>query len=997
MNHTSFQSIRTKLFLPFVLFLIGMVAFAWLVWLPRTVDTSVDQSMRMLDKTLENVSEALIPMILEDQLSNVYDTLDIVMEKNPDWHYLALRNAQAQSLYPFEEQPLPIDRENFYILNHKIKSGDRDLGTLTLVYDYSQLSRQIHEGAYALLWIILIAISVVFMVATGIVYAFVLKPAMALSRASEALMQGDYATQLPHIHHDEIGTLVHSFSRMRDHIRQTTLALQEEKERAEKIAQFPIHNPNPELQISVDGDIIYANPKARELFPDLDVFGFAHHVLEGLDDFIVEICAEPETGKMITREVHYGVIVFHQTITSVLVGGRPALVFYFYDITLIKEARKKAKLLEAAVEAARDGVIITGPDLDQPEILYVNDAIRRISGYEPHELIGQSPKLFQGPMTDRRELDRLRENLTKGKPFHGELQNYTKDGIVYWLDISIVPVRDDHGEIIYYAAIERDITARKAFEKEMQINREAAEVANRAKGNFLANMSHELRTPMNGIIGLSELMMGMDMPGEQHELVEAVNNSSRNLLILLNDILDLSKIEAKELTLEHIPYNTRYTIRQSVDLLRPLAARKGVTLESTINQMVPERLYGDPARLQQILNNLVGNAIKFTDIGYVRVDVSAQSDGPNENDKILSIRVEDTGIGIPVDKHEAVFQKFSQADVSTSRKYGGTGLGLAITRELVEMMGGTVRFDSEVGKGTVFYIELPVEVAPAQDLPEAVHSPQERLNLRAKLMVVDDHPVNLLFMKKVLNKLGFQYVDEASSGKEAIELAQRHHYDLILMDCQMPEIDGFEASCIIREREAEIGEIIIVAVTADAMKGAREKCLDAGMNDYISKPVDTEKLKSVLSKWIPGSGEDSAACDVEEKTELRNMVNACSTGGADNNEPSPVDWSRLELFSDGDAEEEKFLIDLFVTHAEESLAAIQECREGPDEDWKKAVHKLKGSAANLGAEALSGLCSDAEGRYEESKAAKEILAQDIVGSYAQVKAALDAREATALS
>ncbi|MCK6417781.1 MAG: ATP-binding protein, partial [Alphaproteobacteria bacterium] len=362
-------------------------------------------------------------------------------------------------------------------------------------------------------------------------------------------------------------------------------------------------------------------------------------------------------------------------------------------------ALEKARLLEAAIAYGKDSVVITNAQFkdDGPHIIYVNESFTRITGYTAEEVMGKNPRFLQGKDTDRNVLARLKACLTEGKPFSGEIKNYSKDGIAYWLDINVIPVRNSVGKITHYASIQRDVTDRKAFEKELTITKEAAEVANRAKGDFLANMSHELRTPMNGIIGLSDLLLDLNLNAEQKELGEAINVSARNLLILLNDILDLSKIEAGELTLENVSFDLRKTVRQTIELLAPIASRKGVVLESTINPIVPERLMGDPGRLQQIMTNLVSNAIKFTEVGYVRLDITTQRDGAR--DVLLQMRVEDTGIGIPDDKRDIIFEKFTQADVSTARKYGGTGLGLAITKELVEMMGGRISFDSAENKG----------------------------------------------------------------------------------------------------------------------------------------------------------------------------------------------------------------------------------------------------------------------------------------------------------
>lgn len=510
-----------------------------------------------------------------------------------------------------------------------------------------------------------------------------------------------------------------------------------------------------------------------------------------------------------------------------------------------------------------------------------------------------------------------------------------------------------------YAVYCYDVTERKEFESEIEKSRKLAEAANQEKSDFLANMSHELRTPMNGIIGLSGILADMELGTKAQELSEAVHQSSRNLLVLLNDILDFSKIEAGELHLENIAFDPRQMVDQVMRLQHSVAASKPVSLACEIADNVPARLTGDPTRLQQILNNLVGNALKFTAAGTVTVRV--RNDGMLRGQCVLRFSVEDTGIGIPADKQDIIFKKFMQADISTSRHYGGTGLGLSITRQLVEMMGGTITLQSRVGAGTTFDVTIPLTVAQAQQIEPS--RPDDRpapLHLQARIMVVDDHPVNRLFMRNILNNFGFTAVTEATNGHQAISLLDKHPPDLILMDCQMPDMDGFTATKIIRTTKGAVGKIPIIAVTADAMTGAPEKCLASGMDDYLSKPVDAKKLQDILRKWLPR--------DVAMNAEVCEEV--------------IFNQHQLHGFTEGDPQRAHEIISLFSHLTKESLDALQNSlQENDPEGWKDHTHKLYGSSSTFGAVAFAKMCNQAQTLHSATPEQKKEMLQRILLQY----------------
>jgi PAS domain S-box-containing protein len=518
-----------------------------------------------------------------------------------------------------------------------------------------------------------------------------------------------------------------------------------------------------------------------------------------------------------------------------------------FDVTARKRDEENLRLRTRAIEFATNGIVIT--DVLHPDcpIVFVNPAFEELTGYTARESIGRNCRFLQGPDTDPEVTRTLRTAIKNGRECAVTILNYRKDGTPFWNDLRIAPIFGERDEVTHFVGIQSDVTERIVAEYELDRARETAVAANRAKSHFLASMSHEIRTPLTAVLGCADVLCRRIEAGTDRELALVIRNQGESLLQLLNDVLDLSKIEAGKIELRSEPCDLRALVDGVGKLIEPMAGEKGIALRTVVDESLPAVVQLDPLRVRQVLLNLLSNAVKFTDDGSIELNVQRV---PSRQDLVLQIEIRDTGVGIPADNLADIFQEFSQVERPTIERGPGTGLGLAIVQKLIKLHGGTIAVESTVGQGTTFGILLPVgEAVPPPESSDASVNGQ-RGRLACRLLIAEDTRSLQFMLRRMLD----DHVDSiviVNNGAEAVDVVRRsvadqQPVDLVLMDMQMPVLNGYEATQQLR-REGFTGAII--ALTAGAMEGERSKCLAAGCTDYLPKPLDREQLLRTLGKY----------------------------------------------------------------------------------------------------------------------------------------------------
>ncbi len=633
--------------------------------------------------------------------------------------------------------------------------------------------------------------------------------------------------------------------------------------------------------------------------------------------------------------------------------GFAAAIADMVALVLERQARHRAEAVAHERERRFAGLVENMTDLAWELnvngcITYCSGSIERILGYRPEEILAKTPFDIM-PSEEGLRMKRIfAEHAAEQKPFVNlEHVNLTKDGRLIHMISNGMPLTNDKGGLVGYLCVASDVTARIAVEQERQSAHEAALRASQAKSEFLAMISHEIRTPMNGVMGMLQLMQGTSLDTLQRDLLSTAHESSAMLLNMLNTILDFSKVTTGRLDLDPVEFDPCELVESVTHPLQFVANERGIELGYICTPGMPRIVCGDVLRIRQVLTNLLNNSLKFTEKGVITVSVTTRNTGADEM-RLLFV-VADTGIGIDPEAQTRIFNAFEQADSSTTRRYGGSGLGLALCKQLVELMDGEISVESSPGHGSRFSFEIPAKSRLEQyravtsgggmlcEADEATIEPPRR-----RVLVVDDNRVNRRVAGQMLVRLGCD-VDEAVGGLDALERLAAERYDLMLLDCQMPDMDGFEVAKHLRASEGAGRHMPIAAMTADAMVGVRQRCLDAGMDDYLSKPIDIHCLEKVLKTHCEATACEMSSIDTDNTGEENQSVNdvlMCVQA------LQPLVGADYEAMVSG-----------FVSDGDARLDTMHKALlDGDAESLIQAAHSLKGSSGNLGLSMLSKLC-----------------------------------------
>ena len=855
------MGLRFKLIIPVVVGYFLIASLIHFYWVPQLLSIEKHKYHENQELIIKTISPEITRLMLSSDLARLHSFLDTQMDLHKiDWQEVRVTDDNKDTIYPLNTGSYQAN-ENIIEISQKLNNADQSVGTVYLVADWSNEKTVVLKSLRELELYLLVSFGLI--IFAGAIWQGwqVIKPLQHLKQAVIRLAAGDFNVVLPKPTRDEIGRLSASFVLMKSDLQKAIEATQESEAQQRAV----INTIADGVIIITDHGIIESfNPAAERIFgyDAIEVLGqnvsiLMPHEYADNHDIYLKNYRESHNAQVIgsVRELeglHRNGHIFpiEITISEVDLGSQVLFTGIVRDISERKKADTELRLAAASFDT-HEGILITD---EYANIIKVNPSFTKITGYAEEDIIGQNPSILASGRHDEIFFKKMWDQLEKNGHWAGEVWNKRKNGDVYPEWLAVTTIKDDDGKVIHYVGNFLDVSEQKTQQLllkekavELEQARDQAEAAGNAKTEFLATMSHEIRTPMNGVLGMTQLLADTELDETQTEYLDILENSGKMLLNIINDILDFSKIDANKMELELISFNLEKAAYETIQLLSARAEEKNLELIFNYHSECPRQLIGDAGRIRQILVNLLGNAIKFTESGHVVLDISCQAvSGDNTN---LLVKVQDTGIGIPPSAQEKLFNSFAQADGSTTRKFGGTGLGLAISKKLVTLMGGEIGVNSEPGDGAEFWfsITLPA-VEKIQPLPKA--------SLEGiRVLIVDDNSSYREILCEQLTSFKMDVLT-APSGIEAMEILHRamaegNPVQVAILDYMMPEVNGKALCKMIKKESAPVlSELPLVLLTSYGQIGQGKEFKKAGFAAYLSKPASLEILHDTLASVI---------------------------------------------------------------------------------------------------------------------------------------------------